>query len=256
MVKLDSIIKGFLNEREEETSHNYARMLRIAVDGLNELYIDHAGLSKVVKLTVDTNNWTANIPKDFITHNRVSVCIGERLYPLSEDNGICVTAEYDDCGAPADRPNYPYGANLNNMSYYYNSFYYQNSNWRNGEFIGRQYGAGAGVSVYGRYRMDLNNGWIQFQSLRHFDHVILEYLSNPQMINGEFLVHEYDVQALRAYMYWASIRSRENTSLGEKTNAERQYYAQKNLACQRHNAPTLDELYQAVYKHFQLAPKL
>lgn len=257
MVKLDDIIKGFLNERGEETSHNYSRMLRIAIDGLNDLYIDVSGVSKVVKLTIDTNNWTANIPKDFITHNRLSVCIGERLYPLQEDNGICVTPEYDNCGAPADRPNFPYGVGYGyNYGYYYNSLLYQNTNWRNGEYIGRQYGAGGGQSVYGRYRIDTNNGWIQFQALRRFDDVVLEYLANPAMVNGEFMVHEYDVQALRAYLYWGSIRSRENVSLGEKTNAERLYYAQKNIATQRHNAPTLDELYQTIYKHFQLAPKI
>lgn len=254
MVKLDDIIKGFLTERGEETSHNYSRMLRLAVDGLKDLYIDVSGVAKVVKLTIDPNNWTANIPKDFITLNRMSVCIGERLFPLMEDNNICITAEYDDCGAPADRPNFPYP--IQRTGYYYNSSFYQNTNWRVGEYIGRQYGGGGGQSVYGRFRMDLANGWVQFQALRRFDHVIMEYLANPQMVNGEFLVHEYDVQALRAYMYWASIRSRENTSLGEKSNAERLYYAQKNMASQRHNAPTLDKLYQSIYKHFQLAPKI
>ncbi len=255
MVKLDDIVKGFLVERGEETSHNYSRMLRLAIDGLKDIYIDVSGVSKVVKLTIDTNNWTANIPKDYISINRLSVCIRERLFPLQQDNSICVTAEYDDCGSPADKANFPLGNNRNNY-YYYNSQFYQNSNWRVGEFIGRQYGAGGGNSVLGRYRIDVANGWFQFQGLRHHKHVILEYLANPSMVNGDFFVHEYDVQALRAYMYWASIRSRENTSLGEKTNAERLYYAQKNIASQRHNAPTLDELYQTIYKHFQLAPKL
>jgi hypothetical protein len=254
MVKLDDIIKGFLVERGEETSHNYSRMLRLAIDGLNDLYIDVSGVSKVVNLSIDTNNWTANIPRDFISLNRMSVCVGERLYPLMEDNNICVTPEFNDCGDPADRANFPYP--YNRVGYYYNSSFYQNTNWRVGEYIGRQYGAGGGQSTFGRFRMDTNNGWIQFQALRRFDSVIMEYLANPKMLNGEFMVHEYDVQALRAYLFWASVRSREGVSLGEKTNAERLYYAQKNIAIQRHNAPTLDKLYQTIYKHFQLAPKI
>jgi len=255
MVKLNDIIKGQLNEREDETSHNYARLMRIAIDGLKDLYMDVSGVAKVVPLTIDTNTWTANIPNDFISLNRMSVCVGERLFPLMEDNNICLNREVDACGSPEDYINFPNQFTRNN-GYYYNSQFYQNTNWRVGEFVGRAFGNHAGQSTYGRYRLDTANGWIQFQMLTRFDHVVMEYLANPALVNGEYYVHEYDVQALNAYIYWASIRSVKSVSGGEKQRAEMAYDKQRMKAMFRHNTPTLDELYQAIFSTFQSAPKL
>ncbi len=256
MVSLNDIIKGQLNEREDETSHNYTRLMRIAIDGLKDLYVDVSGVSKVIPLTVDTNTWTANIPSDYITKTRVSVCIRERLFPLMEDNNICLNRETDDCGNPATYVDFPNLTGANNGTYWHNSQFYKNTNYRVGEFIGRGYGQTGGHSAYGRYRMDVANGWIQFQMLTHFDHVVLEYLANPAMINGQFFVEQYDVEALNAYIYWGSIRSLKSVSGGEKERAAREYDRQRSKAQQRHFSPTLDELYQAHYKTFQSAPKL
>ncbi len=252
MVKLDDIIKGHINERDEDSTHAYARLLRIAIDGLKLLSMDVSGVNKTAVLPVDENTYTSNLPRDFIKETRVSVCIGERLYPLQRDETICINNDVNDCGEPIAPVPIVGTLGLGGFGAY--GGYYYNNPWRAGEYLGGQFNTGGGVSVYGRYRIDIASGWIQYQSMGYTE-VVLEYLAQPQMVNGEFFIHEYDVEALNAYIYWASIRSKTTIGGGEKERAAMEFKRQKQQARQRHQSFTLADIYQTLYRNFKLSPK-
>lgn len=264
-MKLDTIIKSFLNELGEEGAHKYVPLLRIARDGLEELNIDIAGTTSVTELTMNWDLLTAPLPSDYISYKRIGVCVGGQVIPLGYNPKLCLNKTFDDCGnlirsiptcnCTGDTHwdncsgGFPYGFP------YFGGYDSAALHYRNGHVYGAYFGLGGGQNAWGYYRIDENNWQIQFCSVVNAP-VVLEYLADVKKVGGEFIVHPYLSETLKAFIAWAYIRNKRGISANEIARKRTEYYNQRRLSSRRFTAFTLDEAYQYGRKSTMQAPKL
>lgn len=244
-VGLDDIIRDFLNEMEENSPHQYARLVRIAKSGLRELNLDIASTTKVVELDIDTNTLSAPLPNDYITYKRIGMCIKGKIVPLGYNPSLCINRSFSDCGDVAPTSNTTSGIVALTSSLHY----------RNGESLGAYFGVGGGNNALGYYRIVEEYGEIHFGSLTSGT-VILEYLSDIDKQGSDYAIHPYLVEVVKAWLGWATIRNKKGVPQGELQQKRFEYYNQRRLAGQRYTSFTLDEAYQYSRLAFKQSPKI
>src|SRR3990167_2362486 len=163
---LDTILRDYLNLKDENSPHTYARLVRIDKMGLRDFNLDISGAPKTVQLDLDLNLLTAPLTNDYITYKRIGMCINGRMFPLGYNPDMCKLKTFDDCGNVEAKGTGETGV-----------FMPQPLHVRNGEQMGAYFGLGGGNSVYGYYMINEPQGEIQFSSLLSGHEVVLEYLS-------------------------------------------------------------------------------
>lgn len=244
MITLDKIVREYLIESGSMSEHKYARMLQIAISGLRELNMDVSGIPKTVYLDLDFSTYSVNLPEDFISHVFIGFCENGRMVSFGKNDAICTGNTYDDCG------------NL--------LISYQNTGnavleidgiYRNGEFIGGIFGLGGGNNANGYYKIDINSGRIFFSNINQSE-ILLEYLGSPQKINGEHVIHEYEAEAIKAWMYWKEIYRDKNIAVSQKEAAKQEYIRNKGLAQRRRSSFTIEEALQSIRRGNKQSPKM
>lgn len=255
-MKLTDVVNRVLLKMDKPTPHDRARFKAIGKDGLLNIFMDVSGIPSMVQLQLNTANMTAPIPPDFMKEIRVLVCINGRLFPLKQNNSICLPPSKNDCGDNVyDQPQY--GAVFNTaVPSFTDPTYYDGVLW-NGFF-----NIPAGNSIYGNYRFDHENHVIVFQNLYWLTqplggHLVLEYLGDMSVDStGDYDVHPFDALALENYIYWQAIQFKAEVPLSQKQWAKQNYYLEKTNALRRHKAHTTDELSQAYNEGLSLTPKV
>ncbi len=81
-ITLDSVINDYIDESEQSV-HKYAKLYNIAVRGMEKLGLDFFYKIRTVKVPVDTTNYTAQLPNDYISYTKIGVLnsVGE-IIPL------------------------------------------------------------------------------------------------------------------------------------------------------------------------------
>ncbi len=239
-LKLNKIVEEYLFESLGETTlHKYPRILQIAISGLREFNRDVEGLVKTVQLTVNEND-TVTLPQDFIDYRIIGVCTEfGTIESLGVNDRMCLPV-VDDCGNIVGSPN----RNENVPFSSFDAFYFQGTYSRNGQLIGRRFGIGGGQNQWGYYRVWPERGYITLQNYIG-NNIVLEYLADIDLIDEDYQVHPFLVEALKSWIYWKYIQRNRNYSQGEKDMARREYYNQKRLAKKAINMFNLKELLQA-----------
>lgn len=243
-MRLDDIIKDLLNEMGEESPHKYSQLLAMGRGALRELNMDISGTAKIavfgtitgngVDYEINTSTLSASLPSDYISYKRVGVCINNVMRPLGYNPRLCLDKMYDDCGNPEVR-----SSRVGDDVFLEYPLHYEN-----GEMLGAYFGVGGGNNSFGYYRIDENFGQIQFGSLISGHPVVMEYLADTEKVNGDFLIHPYIAEAVKAAIAWRYIRNRRGVTLGEIAQKRAEYYNQRKLASRRETSFTLDEAYQ------------
>lgn len=243
-ITLDRVIKSLLNEMGEEGAHKYSQLLNIGKDGLRELNMDISGSAKIAVFGTETGNGidyqisettlSASLPDDYISYKRIGICINNVIHPLGYNPKMCLDKMFDDCGGEEVRSNEVGG----------NVFLEYPLHYENGEMLGAYFGIGGGNNSFGYYRIDDNYHRIQFGSLISGYTVVMEYLADVERINGEFIIHPYLVETIKAFMAWGYIRNRRGASQNEIQLRRKEYYNQRRLSSRRFTSFTLDEAYQ------------
>lgn len=246
---LKEVVKSFINEAEYSQS-KFARLMNIAVDGLKELNLDVNGVPAVAYLTLDSNTLTCNLPKDYVTYIKIAVSYRDLLIPLLKNNNIRLNADDQACiptriGDGSIEEAMPY-------SWWNWGYYYGYSNVVTG---GAQYNLGGDRGQISYYRINERAKQIQFGN-DFAGTIVLEYLSNPALVDGEYEVHEYVKQALVAYISWAMVRNKEGVPASVIMQRRSEYYNQKRLSKIRYQSFTNDEKWQAVRKNYTQTPKM
>lgn len=243
-ITLGSIIKELLNEMGEDSSHKFASLLFMGKSVLKELNQDISGSAKIavfgtttgngVDYQISENTLSAPLPDDYISYKRIGVCINNVMIPLGYNPRLCLDKMYDDCGGEEVRSS-QVGSDV---------FLEYPLHYENGEMLGAYFGIGGGNNSLGYYRIDENFWRIQFGSLISGHPVVMEYLADVEKVNGEFVVHPYVSEAVKAGIAWRYVRNRRGASVSEITLRRSEYYNQRRLASRRITAFTLDEAYQ------------
>ena len=244
---IDSVVREYLIESGDDSEHRYTRLLQIAHSGLRELNMDVGGTPKAVLLPVNAND-TVDLPLDYITYLKIGICgINGNFHSLGWNDQMCFNRDFDDCGVPR------VGAGQSTSDGvlwggYDGDFH------RNGEITGRLFGIGGGNNENGYYRIDEALSLIQIQDSKATE-IWLEYLADYSQIDNEHKIHPYEVEALKAWMYWKDIQRNRTWNMAEKQEAKHNYKIEKGQSQRRHGAFTLSEALQSIRKANQASPK-
>jgi len=105
------------------------------------------------------------------------------------------------------------------------------------------------------YKFDLENGCIITYGVSN-GVIVLRYKSDISKINGTYQVHGYDVEAVKNYIWWKSIRRQRSRGLQESRDAEKAWNKSKKVAIRRHARFTLSEFMDAFRSGYSIAPRI
>lgn len=246
-IPLSDVVNSYLNEAELSPDDNFVRLYRVALEGLKlELLNDFAAPVKTVELTVLANK-TAILPKDFINYSRLGIVNNSGVIAtLTQNENLTFNKSCSD-----DRVDQPvaYQTILNGNQYLY---------WASASPIGFAYqplyGLGSNVNL-GEFRIDPKGGKIVFDFRFHYEKVVLEYLSVGSLDDGNYYCDSQLENAVKAYIYWATMRHKKNFSLNEKQVAKHNFYAERKLAMMRMSPVNVTQVNEQILKGTFLAAK-
>lgn len=250
---LDKIVREFLVESlgAEQIDNRYSRLLQIAINGLRDLHFDRPSDNSFAVLDVNDND-TVTLPNDYIDYIRIGVCFNGSIIALGENPIMCPPST-NDCGEitvdqPTTNPiptsliyDYPLGYPANGVGF---STY-------------NLYGVGGGQNRLGMFKIFKEDGYIALQSLdTNFNQIILEYVSDIDMVDGEYQVNPYDVEAIKAWMWWKYIQRNKNYPFNEREMARVTYGNRKHDSYVRNSRVSLNEIISVIRSGYKSSPKL
>lgn len=246
-IPLSDVVNSYLNEAELSPDDNYVRYYKMALEGLSvELLNDFGAQMKTVELTVLANK-TAVLPKDYINFSRIGVLNNNgEIATLRMNENLTFNKSCSD--DRLDQPE-PYKTILNGNQYLY---------WVSASPIGFAYqplyGIGSASDI-GQFRIDNRGGKIIFDFKFYYEKVILEYLSVGAIEDGDYYCNALLAPAVKAYLYWASMRHKKNFSMGEKAQAKKLFYDERHNALLRMSPVNVTQINEQILRGTFLAAK-
>lgn len=235
-IKVEEIVRDVIIEEGKSSENDFLRYFKLALNGLKELHFDVGGNIRSVELIVNPATLTVDLPNDYINYTKIAIhgTDGD-LHPLGLRNEKSLLDVTSNSTLVSDDDRNP--------TYY--------------EYT-QEYGVGGGNNANGYYRIDSQNGTIQFTSSLGGNKIILEYISSSAIHtnNNNVVIHEFCADALRAYIYFKSIQRKRNVPPGDKSAAKSDYYNSKRLARARMLSFNKQEALQTTRKPFKQAPKI
>lgn len=267
--KLDNVIREFYAESlgASDVDNRYPMFLMTAISGLRQMNQDISGNYKFTTLTLN-DNFTADLPEDYLDYKGLYICRNGQLLSLGLNQNMC-PAQFDDCG----NLSIPQVTRINEndvafgtFNYGYNYFYSYNQDF---QFVGKKFGYRGGNNILGTYRFFEDKGYVAIQlGIREQQpnisetqdlsnvQLVLEYLAEPLEADGEYQVHPYDVEAVKAWIWWKYVQRKRSYDPRTKQLAERDYNTAKKEARKKHNAFNITEVVGAVRSGYLTAPKI
>jgi hypothetical protein len=243
MRTLGSIVDEYIIAAGYDTRHGYDRLYNIAVAGLKDLWYDVSGIPAVVNLPTDNLN-RAEIPQGLVKIISLSFQ-SERglipIYPSSSKNPII-----DDCPPVNDTQDFLWDTA---------SFPFRPEaalRYRNGEFLGGIYSGGNGNPFV--YRVNYETNTIEFSSNIPTKLIVAEYLCNPSVIDGKFMVDEFVADALVFYIDWMDSAFKKSVPPFVKREKEQLYHRRKSIARARVQSENIRILGSGFRKGYKLTP--
>jgi hypothetical protein len=252
MHKLDKVVREYLIESGETNLAKYSRAYQFGVSGLREMNMDLSGVVQIAVLPINSAD-QVYLPNDYIQYTKIGLVCGDGIVrSLGLNPNINLALSVDNCGnpqAPNVRISNPSGVDI-----------LANANWdgftdnfRNGELMGRFFGIGGGQNPFGYYRIDERNNVIQLGALNsgspsniQIQNIVLEYISNLNLHDGDYQVHPFIVESIKCWIHWRMISWNSSRSLGEKEMARKDFFQKRREAKMRYGAATIDEWLSAL----------
>jgi hypothetical protein len=258
---IEKICREMLIGREVSSENKLPQMFQLAINGLREFNMDinPSGGSAAFTMLKVHHNQTCDLPHNYIDYIRIGILDHHGEFKaLGINNNIRYSNPVDACGNPilpcADRE-------VSSQEGINSIFALGGFNWdgladniRNNEVVGRFFGKGGGQNDHGYYRVNLKSGKIELGAC-HAKEIALEYLADPEMIDGEFHVHPYLVQALKAWIRYEELVENVKVPLGLLEMRRTEKYNEMRLAVARFNMPVMTELIAAMQKGNKMSPK-
>lgn len=248
-MELEKVVREYLIE-SGRTEHRFAQSLQFGISCLRELQFDVTGSPVIKELTINDND-TVDLPNDYLNYIRIGyVDQAGRFRELGVNNKIALNRNLTDCGVISDE-----ASTLDDVSYVPYPLEYYASHYRNGENIGRYYGAGGGNNVRGGFRIDKNFSQIQLENYQGGDTITLEYLADPNKSEGNFDVHPFAVETIKSWIDWKINASNPNVPVGFSEQKRLLYSRNKKLLFARMSSMSVQDMLQSFRKGNKAAPK-
>lgn len=249
---LDQIVREYLIEAAEP-EHKYFRALQFGISGLRELHFDVTGIPVIKILDVNSDD-TVDLPNDYLNYVRIGFTDGSGQFrDLGVNRDIALNRTLDDCGLPGNRIPEP-APDLNSMPYIGEADVYS-SHFRNGQQVGRYYGAGGGNNANGYFKIDLINNQIQLSGYAGGGKITIEYLSDPTKADGEFTVHPFAVETLKCWISWKMSSNNKNIPLQDGMLKKNEYFRNIKILRARLRSLSVQDLLQSFRKGNKQSPK-
>lgn len=233
-----------------------------ALRGIREMGFDIMKRIKSLKLEVNKDNQTVELPDDFVDYTKIGVVGADGIiYVFGENKNMNKSMKYvvDASGNPIDsdndgvydREDAKTVANSRPSltdfeTYSFRNFLYQGN-------LGRAYGVGGG-QYSGEFRMNYEQNRIELYSSANYDEVLIEYVADEARSKNPS-VHVYAENALRSYIYYRLIEKKASVPMAEKARARQEYYNERRLANARIKSFTKEEALKTIRKNFKQSPK-
>lgn len=223
-ITIDSVINDYIDESEQSV-HKYAKLYNIAVRGMEKLGLDFFYKIRTVKVPIDTTNYTAQLPNDYISYTKIGVLnsVGE-IIPLKFNNKMTYYAD--------QQPDRLALTQDDTLATWYQSDLPLWYNYWDGYGFNNIYGLPSGSPFVGSFNIDDSNGVVLLNEYFYYSYLMIEYLSSgnpdePYRIPIQFR------EALLAFLAWRDIASMPSTrkgNLGDKRDRKQEFYNQRRLA--------------------------
>jgi hypothetical protein len=223
-ITIDSVINDYIDESEQSV-HKYAKLYNIAVRGMEKLGLDFFYKIRTVKIPIDTTNYTAELPNDYISYTKIGVLnsVGE-IIPLKFNNKMTYYAD--------QQPNRLALTQDNTLATWYQSDLPLWFNYWDGYGFNNIYGLPSGSPFVGSFNIDDSNGVVLLNQYFYYSYLMIEYLSsgNP---DEPFRIPIQFREALLSFLAWRDIVSMPSTrkgNLGDKRDRKQEFYNQRRIA--------------------------
>lgn len=240
-VTLDSIIKRNL-AMSSLPIHYYVPQLVMAKRGLEEMHFDTLQKVKYETLT-PTNNEVA-LPSGFVAEVFVGIEYGDKVRTIGLNPKI---NNRDNSGnafdQTADQYSYNYGESFDSvfLSRHFNEY---------GSFVGGMYGRN--VVWTQSYNINRDLEIIRLDNKSEITSVHLVYLSMPEKVSNQSVVHPFAQQALIDYIEWQWAEYNKDQDYQIK---RKEFYNQYRILRGRMNKMTTVEVIRALRRNIQLSIK-
>ena len=223
-ITIDSVINDYIDESEQSV-HKYAKLYNIAVRGMEKLGLDFFYKIRSVKIPIDTTNYTAELPNDYISYTKIGVLnsVGE-IIPLKFNNKMTYYAD--------QQPDRLALTQDNTIATWYQSDLPLWFNYWDGYGFQNIYGLPSGSPFVGSFNIDDSNGVVLLNQYFNYTYLMIEYLSsgNP---DEPFRIPIQFREALLSFLAWRDIASMPSTrkgNLGDKRDRKQEFYNQRRIA--------------------------
>ena len=264
-VSVDQIVNDLIltMDGDDFANNASATILRnYALRGIREMNFDIMKRIKSLKLEINTDNDTVQLPDDFVDYTKIGVVGGDGLiYVFGENKNQNIAMQYvtDALGNPIDsdsdgvydREDAKFVSNTRGAlsdfeSYTFRNFLYEGN-------IGRAYGIGGG-KYSGEFRINYEQNRIELYSTSQYNEIVIEYIADEARSTNPS-IHIYAENALRSYIYYRLIERKANVPMGEKMRARQEYYNERRLANARLKSFTKEEALKTIRKNYKQSPK-
>ena len=223
-ITIDSVINDYIDESEQSV-HKYAKLYNIAVRGMEKLGLDFFYKIRTVKIPIDTTNYPAQLPNDYISYTKIGVLnsVGE-IIPLKFNNKMTYYAD--------QQPDRLALTQDNTLATWYQSDMPLWFNYWDGYGFQNIYGLPSGSPFVGSFNIDDSNGVVLLNQYFNYSYLMIEYLSsgNP---DEPFRIPIQFREALLSFLAWRDIASMPSTrkgNLGDKRDRKQEFYNQRRIA--------------------------
>mgnify|MGYP005986783445 CR=1 FL=1 len=237
-----------------------------ALRGIREMGFDLSKVVRSLKLSVNSNNNTVELPEDYVDWTKVGVIGSDGLvYVLGENKNINYSQSYADGSgnavgtaaeaADADSDGFldRVDAKSGTASGVAGLGDYIFRNYTYGGVAGQLYGLGGGQYA-GEFRVNLDQNRLELQTNVSHSDVVIEYVADEaRSVNPR--VHVYAEEALIAYIYYKLIERKSTVPAGEKMRARQEYYNERRKANSRMKSFSKEEALKTIRKNYKQSPK-
>jgi len=214
-----SIVKDYLREQGKKTTHDLSFYLDFAIQALREMEYDFTGIPVSKFVTLNSNDQIV-IPAGCVriidlgivnsANHFISLGLGNKIANARGTDSEGNTERQTSTGRLAESNGYGDFNNSLSVS-------------RHGENLGGNFGSNGHV-VYGEWSIDYERGFINVNGgLNTTDKYMIIYLQDISTINGEFLVHQFMREPIKAGIELFSKRRRKSTPRGVIQDLEHKF---------------------------------
>lgn len=223
-VSVEQVIASYANERDDYDPKHLKRYERIITEGYSDLNINHVVTPQYARGFVSEVN-VFKLPADYIDYLRIGIYNNGKIWTLSENNNIDLSAQ-DVCGVEVN----------NNPTI---------SDW---------YTPGGGDNV-AKYRIDKSKRRIVFEGPMMGKEIILEYISTGIPVSGNLYIPRGLMPVLKNYLDWILKKRNDQMPESKVYSAKQDFYESLHAYERAEDSMTADEILDIIRSGYTMAPK-